>query len=359
MAATHRIRACLLRTCLVAGVAVVATASVPTALSLPPAPTSPAPQSILDRPTARLRGAVVQWTIHYQANGDRRRLAYVVLPRWYGPHRHPSLPLIISPHGVGSGPFNSSVRRWGDLASVDRFAIVFPEGQGRELAHHSWGWAGQIDDLARMPAIVTHALPWLRIDPQRIYAVGGSMGGQETLLLVARHPRLLAGAIVFDAPTDLALRYVQFGALPDGEMLRELMRYEVGGLPTDDPGAYAERSPLAQARAIALSGVPLQIWWSEQDRMVIQQQRHSGRLYREIRRVNQDAPIQEVVGAWQHGESMRWNRRLPEALRFLGLRPGQGESGSITGYHRPRVRDRRQAAERALGGDRGPACLGP
>jgi pimeloyl-ACP methyl ester carboxylesterase len=321
MATTHRIRACLLRTCLVAGVAVVATASVPTALSLPPAPTASVGQSIPDRPTARLRGAVVQWTIHYQANGDRRRLAYVVLPRWYGPHRNPALPLIISPHGVGSGPFNGSVRRWGDLASVDRFAVVFPEGQVRELAHHSWGYPGQVDDLARMPEIVSSALPWLRIDRARIFAVGGSMGGQETLLLVARYPRLLAGAISFDAPTNLALRYEQFGLLKDGDGLRELMQYEVGSLPDADPKAYAARSPLASARAIAFSGVPLQIWWSTRDHMVVEQSRHSGRLYREIRRINPGASVEEIVGDWEHGESMRWNRRLPEALAFLGLRP--------------------------------------
>ena len=320
MATSHRIRACLLRTCLVAGVAVVATASVPAARSLPPAPASPVSESIADRPTVRSRGAVVEWTIHYRANGDRPRLAYVLLPSWYAPHHNPRLPFIISPHGVGSGPFNGSARRWGDLPSADRFAIVFPEGQGRELAHHSWGYSGQIDDLARMPVIVSRALPWLKIDERRIYAVGGSMGGQETMLLVARYPRLLAGAIAFDAPTDLALRYAQFGVLPDGETLRELMRYEVGALPEDDPGAYADRSPLAQERAIAASDVPLQIWWSTQDRMVIQQQRQSGRLYRDIRRLNPEAPVREVVGDWEHGESMRWNRRLPEALRFLGLR---------------------------------------
>jgi pimeloyl-ACP methyl ester carboxylesterase len=320
MHTTHRIRARFVRTILVAAVAVCATATVPTALSIPPAP-PPTTTNALDRPTPRLRGAVVQWTIHYQANGDRRRIAYVVLPRWYGPHRNPRLPLIISPHGVGSGPFNGSVRRWGDLASVDRFAIVFPEGQGRELAHHSWGYRGQVDDLARMPAIVAHSLPWIRIDRRRIYAVGGSMGGQETLLLAARYPRLLAGAIAFDAPTDMALRYEQFGALDDGETLRELMQYEVGAVPDADPTAYEERSPLASARAIACSGVPLQIWWSTGDHMVGEGQRHSGRLYREIRQLNPRARVQEIVGAWEHGESMRWNRRLPEALRFIGLQP--------------------------------------
>ncbi len=58
-----------------------------------------------------------------------------------------------------------------------------------------------------MPDFATKALPWLRIDRSRIYALGSSMGGQETLLLVARHPDLLAGAAAMDSVTDLARRY--------------------------------------------------------------------------------------------------------------------------------------------------------
>jgi len=57
-----------------------------------------------------------------------------------------------------------------------------------------------------MPEILRETLPWLRIDRRRIYAVGGSMGGQEALLLLAKYPDLLAGAVSFDAPTNMATR---------------------------------------------------------------------------------------------------------------------------------------------------------
>ena len=57
--------------------------------------------------------------------------------------------------------------------------------------------------------------------------------------------------------------------------------------------------------------------------MVVDQHRHSGLVYREIEQLNPDAPVSEVVGGWQHGESMRWSTRLPEALHFLGLGAGQ------------------------------------
>src|SRR2546426_8431240 len=39
------------------------------------------------------------WRIAYRAHTGRTRLAYVLLPSWYGPERHPSIPLVISPHG--------------------------------------------------------------------------------------------------------------------------------------------------------------------------------------------------------------------------------------------------------------------
>src|SRR5262249_33821174 len=173
----------------------------------------------------------------------------------------------------------SNVRIWGDLPAHGRFVVVNPDGQGRRLGLYSWGDAGQIDDLARMPSILRRRLPWLRIDPRRIYAFGGSMGGQETLLLVARHPRLLAGAAAFDADTSLALRYVDFRRLRFGSFLRWAARLEVGGPPSRDEGAYAERSPLDDAGAIARSGVPLQLWWSTKDRVVVDQAEQTGELY--------------------------------------------------------------------------------
>ena len=95
-----------------------------------------------------------------------------------------------------------NLRYWGALPAFGPFALVDPQGQGRRLTRYSWGWRGQIDDLARMPRIVERAVPGLRLDRSRIYAIGSSMGGQETLLLVARHPHLLAGAAALDSATE-------------------------------------------------------------------------------------------------------------------------------------------------------------
>jgi poly(3-hydroxybutyrate) depolymerase len=159
--------------------------------------------------------AVRVLAISYRAHDGLSRRAYLIVPAWYGPKEHPPIPLVISPHGRGVGG-RSNIRRWGDLPAHGGFAVINPEGQGRKLTLFSWGDPGEIRDLARMPLIAEHALPWLRIDRRRVYAFGGSMGGQETLLLVARFPRLLAGAAAFDAPTNMAARYLAFDLLPFG-----------------------------------------------------------------------------------------------------------------------------------------------
>lgn len=266
------------------------------------------------RPTVRV------WTIHYRAHDGHVRRALVELPAWYGPTRHPRIPLIISPHGRGMSA-RSNVRVWGNLPALGRFAVVDPQGQGRRLGLFAWGDPGDVTDLSKMPQVAERALPWLRVDRRRVYAFGGSMGGQETLLLVARYPRLLAGAAAFDSPTNMAARYTAFDRLRSGDALQRLARIEIGGTPLSDAQAYATRSPLDWARRIAFSGVPLQIWWSTRDRIVVDQAQESGRLYRDIRRLNPAAPVREFVGTWAHTAEMRAGARLPLALRLFHLLP--------------------------------------
>jgi pimeloyl-ACP methyl ester carboxylesterase len=280
-------------------------------------------------------GSIRRITIHYRAHDGARRAAYVVLPAWYGKKNDPPIPLIISPHGRGlSGRANAAL--WGDLPYDGSFVVVNPDGEGRLSSRYSWGAPGQIEDLARMPDIVRLTLPWVHVDRNEIYAFGGSMGGQESLLLLARHPRLLAGVAAFDAVTDLARQYRSLRLLacgggcrrawdgPLGTSLQQLVRAEVGGTPWTHPGAYALRSPIADARRIAASCVPLQLWWSDKDRVVLHQEEQSGRLFRELRRLNPIAPVQAYIGLWVHSAEMRERSQLPLALEAFGLVPPLG-----------------------------------
>jgi poly(3-hydroxybutyrate) depolymerase len=295
------------------------------------APVGAAPRRVRDR-RLDVASHTRTWVIAYRAHTGHARLAYVLLPRWYGPRAHSRIPLVISPHGRGtSGRANAKL--WGDLPSVGAFAVVNPDGEGDALGVYSWGAPGQIEDLARMPEIVHRALPWLRIDRRRIYAFGGSMGGQETLLLLAKHPELLAGAAAFDSVVDFAHQYRRYGRLPCnarcraqlgtsvGTVLQRLARTEVGGDPATSPRAYAARSPITHARAIADACVPLQLWWSRRDRILVDPERQSGRLLREVRRINRTAPITGIEGTWTHSAEMRPHTRLPFALARFGLMP--------------------------------------
>jgi pimeloyl-ACP methyl ester carboxylesterase len=252
--------------------------------------------------------------IHYIAHDGVRRTALLLLPiGTRGP-----IPLIISPHGRGVDADENALL-WGDLPGEGGFAVINPSGEGRRLHWFSWGAAGQIADLARMPAIArAHGVD---VDPRRIYAFGGSMGGQETLLLVERHPWLLAGAAAFDPATDLRRRYYDFAALKHGRLLQRLAREEVGGTPNQVPGAYARRSPDNYIRRLAFSGVPLQIFWSTRDRVITDQYSESGALADEIRRANPRAKLWDFRGEWAHTAEMRSDRRLPRALARFGLLP--------------------------------------
>jgi pimeloyl-ACP methyl ester carboxylesterase len=261
---------------------------------------------------------VRQWPVYYRSGSGARRLAIVVLPRWYGPKHNPPLPLVISPHGRGVEP-GANAHLWGNMPALGRFAVVNPEGQGHAEELYSWGSPTQISDLSRMPGIVHRTLPWLRIAPHRIYAIGGSMGGQETLLLAAQHPHLLAGAISFDAPTNMAARYAAFRQLANGPTLQRLARLEFGGVPRAGSDVWADRSPIYYARELAAGRVPLQIWWSTKDRIVVNQAGESGLLYRAIKRLSPTAPVVEHVGTWRHTAEMRATHQMPWALAELGL----------------------------------------
>jgi hypothetical protein len=251
--------------------------------------------------------------IGYRAHDGSWRKAIVLAPR----RGAQGLPLVIAPHGRG-GDATHACAVWGDLPGYARVAVVCAEDPGRVTPHYAWGDPGTIRDLARLPSIVAQALPGL-VRAGDVYAVGDSMGGQEVLLLMAASPRLLRGAVAMDPTTDLALRYAQFAQMPNG--LRDwqpLMRLEVGGTPSQVPVAYAARSPIAHVRAIASSGVPLEVWWSVRDRAVptIPGTQAQG-FITELAEARPRAIVCQRVGWWVHG--WPWQHSVWGALRFLGI----------------------------------------
>jgi poly(3-hydroxybutyrate) depolymerase len=257
-------------------------------------------------------------TFTYPSHAGVLRTAYVVLPAWYGKRRHPAIPVVISPHGRGvSGSYN--LRFWGDLPARGPFAVISPDGHGRQLPFYSWGFAGQIDDLAQMPAFAQKALPWLRLDPRRVYGIGDSMGGQEVLLLAARGGLRLAGVAALDPVTSMAARYRVWPKTPGEAHLPGLARVEFGGTPAQVPDAYAARSPISRVGAIARSGIPIQLWWSHRDSVITDQAAETAVFYDRIVALRPEAPVQEIVGYWEHAREFHPGTQLPAALACFGL----------------------------------------
>jgi poly(3-hydroxybutyrate) depolymerase len=281
---------------------------------------------------AAAQPAVRTLTFTYRAQTGAVRTAYVVVPSWYGPRRHPAIPLVISPHGRGvDGAYN--LRFWGTLPARGPFALVSPDGDGRRLPLYSWGYAGQIDDLARMPSLVRTAFPWLTLERSRIYAIGDSMGGQEVLLLGARRSLHLAGIAAFDPVTDMAIRYRTWQRTPGEQQLPALARVEFGGTPQQAPQAYSARSPGSYLTTIAQSDVRLQLWWSHRDAVITDQPRQTAAFYRRLVATAPTVPVQEIVGYWQHAHEMHPDTQLPAALACFQLIPSTGIR--VPAYTRP------------------------
>jgi poly(3-hydroxybutyrate) depolymerase len=256
--------------------------------------------------------------VRYRAHNGLARGAYVLVPKEFGPKNPVRLPLVVSPHGRGVPPL-ANARLWGDLPARGRFAVICPEGQGRKLVLYSWGWRGQIEDLGRMRDVAHETLPWLRVNRDRVYVLGGSMGGHEALLVAAKYPRRFAGVAAFDSVTDFARRYRQFPLIENGASLQRLARQEVGGTPDTNPTGYALRSPINYVRALAHLAFPLQMWWSLADQIVVDQAHQSALLYDRIKQMNPRANVEAVTGFWRHSSEMRADTQLPESLRKLGL----------------------------------------
>ena len=180
-------------------------------------------------------GAVRVWTVRYRAHNGLAREAHIALPRDLGPANNPPVPLIISPHGRESRAREPELL--GRPARARSVRGDQPRGPRAGAAAPLVG-LGAADRRSRdMQYVAKATLPWLRIRPHSVYAMGGSMGGQETLLLVARFNTLLAGAVALDSPTDLARRYRDFARLSNGRSLQELARREVGDISESVPGA--------------------------------------------------------------------------------------------------------------------------
>jgi hypothetical protein len=69
-----------------------------------------------------------------------------------------------------------------------------------------------------------------------------------------------------------------------------------------------------------MSGVPLQLFWSADHRVIVDQRHETGRLANELLADSPAAPLWDSSGDWVHTAEMR-STHLPRALARFGLLP--------------------------------------
>jgi hypothetical protein len=259
--------------------------------------------------------AATRWRVLHLGAHDK---LLVGTPAWYSRADNPPLPLVISPHARGGNPARNA-RRWGDLPGRKGLIVLDPTLRGRVLGEtRAWGYPPAITRLVETPQVARRLLPWLRWDPDRVYAAGFSMGGQESLLALARRPDLFAAVSVADSVTDFRRRWYEWPASPLARTEQPKATREVGGTPARFPWLYERRSPAAFAHTIGFSGVPVQLWWNPREQVVIHQgTTQSGAFARELERLNPQAPVEGVVHHHEHGWVFRATNGLPQMVDFL------------------------------------------
>jgi hypothetical protein len=105
-------------------------------------------------------------------------------------------------------------------------------------------------------------------------------------------------------------------------MLQALARIEVGGTPRTKPDGYRRRSPMHWIREVADSGVPLQLWWSDADEIVVDQQTQSAKFFDELEKLGPQGRVEKLTGSWGHTAESYQRLQLPGAVEWLGLAGG-------------------------------------
>jgi pimeloyl-ACP methyl ester carboxylesterase len=223
------------------------------------------------------------------------------------------LPVCLAPHPItwtaeqdyheGYVGFTREYHR-GYYALAERYGviIVMPHGHHRREDACSLAGPEQIADMIQL--ISDLGAFGYRIDVHRVYVCGLSMGAQEALVAAGRFPDLFTAVCVFNPIVDLAiwqedLANMDLPEVKEFDTARRIAN-EVGGLPSEIPDAYAERSAINYLDGLAK--VPTLIFWSDKDLIVPRQITHHGYfLYQKLKERNVNCPVSEYNHTLSHG----------------------------------------------------------
>jgi predicted peptidase len=138
--------------------------------------------------------------VHKAADGTESKYVVFVPHDYQGDKAYP---LILFLHGAGSKGNDGQLQMKGGLGPAIKkveksfqFIAVFPQAQKT--------WKADSDDGKRAMAILAEVQKAYKVDPQRIYLTGLSMGGAGTWSLAAAHPDRWAAIAPLCGRADLA-----------------------------------------------------------------------------------------------------------------------------------------------------------
>ena len=145
-----------------------------------------------------------------------------------------------------------------NYARANGWAMVGPNFRGPNKTPPACGGEPAVQDIVDA---IEYAKAHVKIDPKRIYIIGGSGGGHMTLLMLGRHPEIFAGGAAFCPITDVA-RWHSDSLLDHpgrGKHYAQMLEGACGGTPVEKSEEYRRRSPLTWLARAKEAGVPTYI----------------------------------------------------------------------------------------------------
>jgi poly(3-hydroxybutyrate) depolymerase len=156
-------------------------------------------------------------------------------------------PLLVALH-TWSFDYRQNCDNYADFCKKHNWNFIFPNFRGPNQTPDALGSELMVSDIV---AAVEYMKKTAKVDPDRIYLIGGSGGGHATLLLAGRHPEIWAAASAWCPISDVAAwhRTCQNSRF---KSYAEQIEKACGGDPTTSPDAMREaekRSPLTYLAA--------------------------------------------------------------------------------------------------------------
>ncbi|MCB0167154.1 MAG: prolyl oligopeptidase family serine peptidase [Anaerolineae bacterium] len=186
-------------------------------------------------------------------------------------------PLVVVLHGLGGTGLGALYTELTTEASQRGWLLVAPNQHNRVVPYNgdsdggkkALAWLGaQHDVIDAIDYMTSH----FSVNKSRIFVIGGSMGGQTTLMMAGKYPDVFGAAVPWKPLTDLGELYGEldddsfWAPNPDDPYL-DLpdpgIHKQVGGTPSEVPFEYARRSP--RNLAPNMRTIPLKMWHDTDD----------------------------------------------------------------------------------------------